>query len=240
MTRRKVMITLAILTAITLIGQYIMLGNTGIGQSKSSLPVWFWVLEQSLWGLRALVEVGVVIYIGMTTAQNNKQARILWTFKGGLIALIVITVGPVWAAYSLQESIIGILGRGGVIVWGLTLAGISATMLAGVSYAYKIQPFDYGLVALAQDEYNSLQQLAIINQDLLQTIAILEDQEQLYLAEKQGFANAVEFLRLLPATKAVELLYQFDSNLEPGEVAEATGLAISTVKSVRSRQRNGQ
>lgn len=234
MNRRNQMIWLAVLTALTLIGQYVMLGNTGIGQSKVNLPWWFWILEQSLWGLRALVEVGVVIYIGMTTAQNEKQERILWYFKAGLIGLIVITVGPVWAAYSLGDTIIEILSRGGVILWGFTLAGISATMLAGVSYAYKTQPFDYDIDAELQEANDRVIELEY---EMRQKSNIIHE----LTIEKQGFDSAVQFLRLLPPTAVVQLLARFsETQLDATEVAESTGLAVSTVRSVLSRARNGE
>src|SRR3990167_9864775 len=156
MNRKQQMWWLSGLTAATLVGQYIMLGNTGVGATPDQLPSWFWIAEKALWGLRALVEVGVVVYIGMTQTNDPRQKTLLWVFKGGLIMLIVATVGPIWAAHSLGETITTILGRGGVIAWGMLLAGISATMLAGVSYAYRVQPYDGGLIVLSPADHKIL------------------------------------------------------------------------------------
>lgn len=245
MTRKDQMAWLAVLTAITLVGQYVMLGNTGIGQTGDQLWPWFWTVEKILWGLRALVEVGVVVYIGMTNAQSPSQEKVLWWFKAGLIILIVITVGPVWGAYSLGETIIGILGRGGVIAWGLLLAGISATMLAGVSYAYRVQPFDAGLIVLSPDDHQKLladQQAANVRVDeLLQAVASATADQQAaiierdkLLAEREGMREAIAFLQLLPPSSVARLIAQFagDQRPQPKLLADQLGLAESTIRGV--------
>jgi hypothetical protein len=239
------MVWLAVLTAFTLVGQYVMLGNTGIGQTGDKLPTWFWTVEKILWGLRALVEVGVVVYIGMTNAQSPQQEKILWWFKAGLIILIVITVGPVWGAYTLNETITGILQRWGVIIWGMLLAGISATMLAGVSYAYRAQPFDAGLIVLSPDDHQKLladQQAAITRADELsealasanadQQAAIIERDK--LLAEREGMREAISFLQLLPPSSVARLIAQFAGGQrpQPKMLADSLGLAESTIRGV--------
>ena len=54
--RKQQMWWLSALTAATLVGQYVMLGNTGVGATPDKLPQLFWAAEKILWGLRALVD----------------------------------------------------------------------------------------------------------------------------------------------------------------------------------------
>lgn len=230
MNRRNQMIGLAILTAITMIGQYVLLGNSVLGGIKTDLPTWFNGVEKSLWAFRAFVEILVIVYIGVTTSESKNVRVILWAFKVVLIVLVITTVGPVFAEYSIGKPMIELFGQTSVIVWSFLLAGISATMLAGVSYAYKTQPFDI-----------EVQDLEYELQEATNTVAGLMDELQQLKLEKQGFNNAVQFLQLLPPTAVVQLLARFsDTKLDAAEVAESTGLAISTVRSAMSRAKNGE
>lgn len=243
-TRKSQMVWLAALTAITLVGQYVMLGLTGLGEARSQLPPWFTGFELTLWGLRGLVEIAVVVYIAMTRANNPTEAKLLWTFKGVLIALIVFTVGPIWATGPLNKSIVDILGYWGVIIWGSGLAGISAVMLAGVAIAYKIQPVDLGGYFLAEAEYQ--QMLVNVRQAIAEKEAALTNARQA-LAEKeaalvvadraqielQAMRDAVDFVRFLSPSAVVRIVALFADGLPKSQtLAEAFDLSESTVRGI--------
>lgn len=246
-SRKSQMIYLATLTGITLIGQYVLLGTIGLGQSSDTLSSWFFVAEKILWGLRGLVEVAVVVYVGMTQHKTNGQTFLLWTFKGLLILLIVLTVGPVWGSHALNVGLTEILGWWGVVTWGALLAGISAVMLAAVSYAYLVQPVDDGYFVLLVDDYN--QMLATVGKAELETTearqsvgVALEAQRRAEmsrdeaLAELRGMREAVEILRLLPASAQIKIVAMFADGRPSAEtLAEAFNISASTVRGVLAR-----
>lgn len=244
-TRKRQMVWLATLTAITLIGQYVLLGLTGLGEARHTLPAWFTGFELVLWGLRALVEIAVVVYIAMTKTDTDKQSRVLWAFKVVLILMIVFTVGPIWASGPLGVSVVEILGYNGVVAWGMALAGISATMLAGVATAYKYQPVDEGYFVLPVADYAAM----------VQTLdnAIAERNEYAQIAENAlrakhdaetraaAIMEAGAIFSLLPGTALARVVALFnDGRPDPQTIAEAFGLSPTTVRGVYHQLENGK
>jgi hypothetical protein len=241
-TRRGQMVWLATLTAITLVGQYVMLANFGFGNVATELPWWFLIGEKSLWGLRALVEVAVVVYVATTTPNDKREARALVWLEVLLIGLILVTVGPAWISAALEQSILSTLSVYGVYAWGLSLAGISATMLAAVGYAYRVQPVDAGGVVVTIAEYERM--LAAVGEaeaaagDALAAVGAADGQRQRALAERDralaeldGMREAVEVLRLLPPSAQVQIVGVLTNNAhDPNALAQEFGLSPSTVR----------
>lgn len=241
-TRKSQMVWLATLTAITLIGQYVLLGMTGLGETRAALPTWFTAFELTLWGMRSLVEISVVVYIGMTQTDDTKESRILWRFEIVLISMIVLTVGPIWAASALQLNIVEILTYWGVITWGCGLAGISAMMLAGVAYAFKVQPNDHNSVVVTLVEYEEM--LAIVGDAQAQresALALVGDAQtdrDNALAEcdkmneyVDGLRDSFTFFSMLPASALVRVVAAFAENhYDANSLAKAFGLKPATVR----------
>jgi hypothetical protein len=248
-SRKMLMAILATLTAVTLIGQYVLLGVTGLGETRATLPGWFTQFELVLWGMRALVEIAVVVYIGMTATDNKRQERILWAFEFVLIAMIVITVGPIWASSALNTSIQEIMTYWGVVIWGGLLAGISATMLAGVSYAYKVQPTDHGYLVMPLDNYKEMLVTVGVAEKkrdaALVTVGEAEKKRDAALVERdralmelEAMRKAVAFLQFLPASVMVRLIAMFSDNPPDAvSLAEAFSLSPSTVRGALAEAR---
>lgn len=242
--RKTQMVWLAMLTAVTLIGQYVLLGTIGLGRDASKLPDEFFIFEKILWGARGLVEIAVVVYVGMTNHKNDKQAANLFRFEALLITLIVLTVGPVWGSLALKVELVQILRWWGVVAWGALLAGISATMLAAVAYAYRVQPTDDGYVVVPFADYEKM--LAVVgeaeNKASLARQAVdemLVERDQA-LAELRGMREAVEVLRLLPASAQVQVVAMFNRDVTADSLAESFGLKPATVRGVFARLNSGK
>lgn len=245
--RKSQMVWLAALTGVTLIGQYVLLATTGLGQTAETLPAWFFVAEKILWGLRGMVEVAVVVYVGMTQHSTNGQTMMLWLFKAVLIALIVLTVGPVWGAHALNVGLIEILGWWGVVFWGALLAGISAVMLAAVSYAYLVQPVDDGYFVLPVGEYNNMLSVvgAAENEAAEARRAVgaafeaqraAEIERGQALAELRGMIEAVAVLRLLPASAQIKIAGMFsDGRPDVATLAREFEVSLVTVRGVLAK-----
>lgn len=238
-TRAAQMVCLSILTAFTLIGQYVMLGETGL--SKQILGESFEWIELTLWGFRALVEVFIVVYISMTKTDDPHQAAVLNRFKVGLILLVILTVGPVWLSRQYpNKSMDGILSVYGTYAWSFAIAGISATMLWGVATAYKYQPTNPGSMMLDIADYEQMVKIvATANKQSteatikVETMLIERDKA---LAELQGMRSAVDVLRFLPATAQVQIVAMFASSRPtPETLAEVFKLSPSTVRGVYAK-----
>lgn len=253
-TRKSQMMWLAGLTAITLIGQYVLLGTIGLGRTAAQLPESFFVFEKVLWGFRGLVEIAVVVYVGMTKPQKSQEGYILWLFEGILITMIVLTVGPVWGSLALNARLVDILGWWGVVIWGLGLSGISAIMLAAVAYAYKVQPVDEGyfvlpfsdyermLVAAAAAEVGRTEALAMADTETARARREVGEalaERDRALAELQGMREAVGVLRFLPPSAQVQIVALFaNGRPDAATLADAFRLSESTVRGVLARVNN--
>jgi hypothetical protein len=248
-TRKRQMVWLAMLTAITLIGQYVLLGLTGLGETRSVLPGWFTGFELVLWAARGLVEIMVVVYVGMTKADDQATSKTLWRFEVWLIAMIMLTVGPIWTSLTLGESIVSVIGRYGVYAWGFGLAGISAMMLLAVAYAFKAQPNDSDTVMVTVDDYKKM--LAAVEkaeqaayQASVDAGRAAQEREaalvkvDLARREVDEIRQAVPFFKLLPPTALVRVLEKFAANnYDALTLAEAFELAPSTVRGVLAEMR---
>ena len=250
-TRQSQMVWLAALTALTLVGQYAMLGAVGLGHTPEILPGWFKNAELILWGLRGLVEIAVVVYVGMTTTEDERKQRVLWGFKVAMIFLIVLTVGPVWISNTLQAGIVETVTVVGVYIWGSALAGISAVMLAAVAYAYKVQPVNSDSFVLPQSVYDEMlatvdQALAdvgkaetkrdealVIVDEAMEGQRLAENERDRALVELEAMRRAVAVLKFLPPSAWVRLIALFaDSYPDTRTLADEFGLSESTVRGV--------
>jgi hypothetical protein len=242
--RKTIMIALATLTAITLVGQYVMLGTVGLGRSIGDLPPWFFITEKALWGLRGVVEIAVVIYVGMTITEKESEKKALSRFKFTLILLIILTVGPIWIASSLGRSITNTISVPGVYVWGAALAGISAVMLWAVSYAYTVQPHDIGVVVLPLTDYEKM--LTVVGEaEAVATEAraaadTMRAERDRAISELTGMREAVRIFQFLPATAQVQIVALFANGLPPAdELARTFRLSPSTVRGALAKVSSG-
>jgi multisubunit Na+/H+ antiporter MnhG subunit len=245
-TRLNIAVILLLLTAITLFGQYVMLAHSLFGGGEA-LPWWFLVAEKSIWGFRGIVEVGIVMFVGMTKTNDKATKAKLWVIDIVLIGLVIVTVGPILSEWALGESVVVIFGRQATIVWAFLVAGITAMMIAGVSYAYTIQPHNENIMTLEQDEYNNLlerlkaeEALAVANSK----IGELTGQVEKLAGQLDAAQIATELVSLIPGTQFINLLHHLHGGEIPQDIrdlSEATGLNEVTIRNaVRAlREKNG-
>lgn len=177
----------------------------------------------------------------MTKTSNEQEAAALNRFKIGLIALIVMTVGPVWLSRQYAAANLdSILSVYGTYVWGFSLAGISATMLWGVATAYKYQPVDDGYYVLPIVDYNKMlatvgdAESAMIEAKASAGAALAARDEA--LAELRGMREAVAILRFLPPSAQVQIIALFaNGRPAPELLSDALGIKASTVRGVYAK-----
>lgn len=250
-TRNSQMAWLATLTALTLVGQYVLLGTIGLGRDTSKLPESFFILEKILWGFRGLVEIAVVVYVGMTKPSNDHEAKTLIRFESILISMIVLTVGPIWGSLALKVNLVDILSWWGVVGWGMGLAGISAVMLAAVAYAHRVQPNDNGYISLSLVDIDEM--LEVVSKAEIERDLAIKDVGEMFVekekalksvgemsAELRGIKEAFSLMNFLPPSAQIQIVAMFaQGRPDIPTLAQTFNLSESTVRGVLARSNNG-
>lgn len=148
MTRKTQLWALIICSAITAALQYAIQGTMATGGDPLQFSELFWFIDRALWGVRALIESWVVIYLFTTTVTASNpwskalQEIMLIVLEVALLALIAFTLGPVFQALGAQETVYDLMGTGGYANWSFAIGAYTSLMMAGAGIGYKIQPFD--------------------------------------------------------------------------------------------------
>ena len=141
MTRQTQLYLLIPLSALTALPQYVMQGAMATGGQVQEFSQWFFVADYVMWGLRALIESWVIIYLFTTQARNASQGWFLGVLEVAIIALIAATLGPVLYALSGREALVVVLG-GMRWLWAFGIAAYAPLLIGAAGYAYKVQPVD--------------------------------------------------------------------------------------------------
>lgn len=143
---------LIILSALTATMQYMVQGSMASGGSPAEFEPIFWQIDYALWGFRALIEAWVIIYCFSTQAKHWVQTMVLTIVEIALIALIFATLGPALRALTLRQPITEILSGDQLVWWTYGIAGYTSLMMAGVGFAYKLQPYDEAMIPVTELE----------------------------------------------------------------------------------------
>lgn len=141
MSRSKQLWVLMILTAITLATVY-SFQPWLLHKTPAEVTPELWTLERISWALRAIIEAWAIIYLAQTQTRSSGQFLLVWALKIALIALIAITLGPVFVAIGEGGTIKAVLSATHFRVWTYGIALYGPLMMAAVAVAYKIQPYD--------------------------------------------------------------------------------------------------
>lgn len=218
-SRRTQMKWLLVLTALSLVPVYVLLGWQTSGESPQTITdwlAWFWRIEASAWGIRALVESAALIYLFQTTANTAKAGYILIAFEIALITLIALTVGMVVLTNGHKTAVAQGLPFWLYVIWSFSVAAFAPLMMGSVGFAYKCQPDDAYLVNLTT-------RIESLTADLEST------RLELQAANEQ--VRAVEAWGLLTPTAQVRLIKSVANGdaPPPAKMAEALGISKQTV-----------
>lgn len=136
MDRTKQMKWLLILTSVSLIPVYILIGWQSGGHGPNTVANWFWYAEAIAWGIRALVESMALIYLFSTYTNDRTAQKRLAIFETALIVLIGVTVTLLVISNGSQVAI----SKYGVFfyIWAGSVAAFAPLMLGSVGFAYKV------------------------------------------------------------------------------------------------------
>lgn len=127
------------LTAATMIPQYALQSWLATGHNPAEIANWFWWFDAVSWSIRAIIEAAALVYLFSTQAKSKIHTAILTGFEVALIALIVVTLGPVLYSVGKESIITETLTDGWHIAWSFAVAAYAPLMLGAVGFAYKVQ-----------------------------------------------------------------------------------------------------
>jgi len=214
MTRKRQLILLILLSALTATCQYVLQGALAMGENPSDLPKWFFMIDFILWGVRALVECFVIVYVISSSGKTKLENFVLIALEVVLISVITLTVGPAIRAAGLGLSITESLSETYHGVWSYLLASYTSLMMLGAAAAYRIQPNDY--------EAESIDDLRRYTGDLIDENTTLR--QNLVSTEM-----AVEAWNLFNGTEKSKLIASINNEIDKSKVAEAIGVSEATV-----------
>jgi hypothetical protein len=142
MNRRKQLTWLVVLSALSALAQYIIQGAMASGIDATEFHPVFWIADYGLWGLRAIVEATVIVYLFQTQANTTAQRIGLAALEFTLIALIAATLGPALRAVGYGATMLASLGEPWFTLWTFGVASYTPLMMGAAGFAYKVQPHD--------------------------------------------------------------------------------------------------
>ena len=160
LTRRNQLWVLIFLSAATASLQYTLQGALATNAEVEMFPKAFWVADYAAWGLRALVEAWVVVYVFTTHTQGKLQGLVLGLIEVALLTLIALTLGPAFRAIGAGEQMYTSLTHEGFWLWNYGIAAYTSIMMAAAGIAYRMQPEDK--VAEVKTDEDASRQAAII------------------------------------------------------------------------------
>ena len=244
LNRKNQLPILVLLAASTAIAQYVLQGTMATGDDPSLFGSEFYIAEQVLWGLRALIEAWIICYLFMTEARTKTQQAVLVAFEFGLIALLTLTLAPVVYTMSQTSPIQSILSNGQLWAWSFGISSFTSLMIGAVGYAYKVQPNDTDMEVVNKGEMEKLQRkiedqstlIADMSTNLEQSNSELDKiqtrhKEVVHLSKLFGKLSVTNRLRLL------ELLARMEGRTiigtKPGQRAQDwaddNGVSVQTV-----------
>jgi hypothetical protein len=172
---RKVTLGILVgLAALSNVPLYSIQGALLTGHTLENWPLQFWLVEWSFWGLRSIIEMGVIYYMLVTKPENKYLAWALYAFETLAISLILLTLGSAAIALDAKDQLmVESLGLywSGIVKFGIV--GYLPVIIGGAAVAYKAQP---DVVALNQ---------AVTGRNYEQDFLLIE-QERNELKQKVG------------------------------------------------------
>jgi hypothetical protein len=228
MTRQRWAEILIPINAMSMVLQYVIQGAMASGEVASNLPWWFWPADWAFWGVRALVESTVILYLFKTEASKRRDKFALAFFEIVLISLMMLTIGPTIRALVRGQSMEQALTGWQLTAWTFGLGAYGGLMLAGVGVAYRIQPSDVEMVSLEahQSIVESLEGKLTDTQDDY-------NRAQRELSSYQYLSDWRQALARFPTDKqgivARTIFSANGSELQVNEIIEALGVSRGTV-----------
>lgn len=142
MTRKQQSAVMILASALTAACQYILQGAMATGGNPLQWDEMFWTADRILWGIRALIESWVIVYLFTTQARNWMQEILLLVLEILLLVLITFTLGPVFQALGAGTTVYDLLSKENYNLWAFAIGAYTGLMMAGAGLAYKIQPYD--------------------------------------------------------------------------------------------------
>jgi len=144
---------LMLLSAFSMIAQYALQGVLASGHSTADLPTTFWTVDWILWAARALIEAVVILYLFETTAEHDRDRRLLYLFEASLIMLITATIAPALRAQGLHQTMPESVSEHVFTFWCIGLAAYTPLMIGGIATALRVQPG--GVESISADIHNA-------------------------------------------------------------------------------------
>lgn len=239
---RKVTLgAIVLLAGISNMPLYTVQGALLTGHTLDTWSLQFWQIEWGFWGLRSLIEVGVIYYMLVTETENKKSAGALYIFEALAILLILITLGSATVALDNKELLmVESLGPvwSGIVKFGIV--GYLPIIIGGAAFAYKIQPdvalansddfqqrletAEQSIVFIEQERDELKQQLARQKSDIKARI----NEHRLVVLQ---IIQAVEYLKVMTPFKLVMIMALAWNSHRPEnkEIAGLLGLTMPTV-----------
>lgn len=158
MTRIRQLWILLFLSALAVSALYVIQGAVATGANPRDIfGDSFWYTDYTFWGIRALVEAWVFIYLFQTIAKTKTQTVVLAFFKITLIALTTFTLGPVLYMYAVDHRIAGTMTDLSLRLWAYAIASYTSFFTGAIGYSYQVQPLEIGEELVASQDYEKLQ-----------------------------------------------------------------------------------
>ena len=147
MTRKQQLWILVLCSALTAALQYTLQGTLATGGDPGDFSPAFWFVDRALWGVRALIEAMVIIYLFTTTTSSKGITKVfqettLLVMEGMLLALLGYTLGPIFQALGAKTTVYALMGVSKYATWSYAIGLYTSLMMAGAGIGYKIQPWD--------------------------------------------------------------------------------------------------
>ena len=211
-TRKNQLWALIILSALSAASQYVIQGALAADADLDAFPQWFWVMDFIFWGIRALIEGAVIVYLFSTQGNDKIQRIILGFFEVALIALITLTVGPSLRALGMHQPLRESVPPAAYWLWTFGLAAYTSLMIGAAAYAYRVQPGE----TVTED-----------NPDLFRELGMARNEAQEAMTALQQTANAVDAWGLLNATDRAALVASLCDGDRPTTTALAEAMDVS-------------
>lgn len=241
LTRRTQLYVLILLAAGTAAMQYVLQGAMASAHTVSVFPGWFWIADFVLWGLRALIEATVIMYLFSTKSQSKSQEALLVFFEVTLIATIAMTIGPVFRALGYGKSMVEVLGEPWYTIWCYLAAAYTPLMIGATGFAYRVQPGDDDpqVRQLEEELQLALRDGREMQAGLTAALVELESAKSaisVLQAEREAFAD----WRLLPVKERVRLITNHgNGNVSQTALAEVFGKTQGTISRWVNEAREG-
>jgi hypothetical protein len=244
-SRKITLGVIVLLAGVSNMPLYAVQGALLTGHTLENWPLQFWLAEWAFWGLRSLIEVGVIYYMLVTETENKRHARTLVIFESLAILLILLTLGSATIALDNKgQLMVESLGQewSGIVKFGIV--GYLPIIIGGAAVAYKIQPdiaqvesnqdieaIEQSIILVEQERDELKQQLIRLEQNLASekkiVKAILAEQRQLAMMVVQ----AVDYLKTMIPFKKVAIMTILWNSHRPSnkDIMALLGVSMPTV-----------